>query len=87
MSCLISWGRCRINEVSIRFVNILCQHGRREAGSLILEDDLSRVISLLLVKSSLRIEKQEVWDVFIHRKSFPVGVTPQDDVKDESPPY
>jgi hypothetical protein len=57
------------------FVDILCQHDCREAGRLVLEDDLSGTVSLLLVEPSLRIEKKKVWYVFILQESFPVGVT------------
>lgn len=39
VSCLVSRRCRRIDEVSVRFVNISCQHDRREAGRLILEDD------------------------------------------------
>jgi hypothetical protein len=74
VSSLVSRCCRRINEVSVRFVNILCQHGRWETGRLVLEDDFSRVISFLLVKSDLRIEKKKVWYEFILNEPFPVGL-------------
>lgn len=71
----------------MRLVNILCQHGRRKAGCLVLEDDPSRLVSLLVVEPSLGVEKQEVWYVFILREPFPTGVTLLDDTKSESSLY
>ena len=57
------------------FVNILYQHGRREARRLVLEDHLSGMVGFLLMELGARIEEKEVWYVFILRESFPVGVT------------
>ena len=75
MGRLVSWGRRGINEISTKFVGIVCQHGGWEAGRLVLEDDLPGAVSLLLVEPNLRIEKKKVWYVFILRESFPVDVT------------
>lgn len=76
VSCLIPWGRCRIDEVSMRFMSALYQYGRRKAGCLVLEDDLSRLVSLLVVKPSLRVEEQKIWYVFILQEPFPAGSYP-----------
>lgn len=87
MSGFVSWCRRSINEVSVGFVDILCQHDRRETGRLVLEDDLPRVIGCLLMKPGLRIKKKKVLNVFILGKSFPVGVTSWNDAKIKSAPY
>jgi len=76
VSCLISRGSRRIDEVSMWFVDILCQYDCWEARRLVLEDDLSRVVNLLLMEPNLGIEKKKVWYVLILRESFPAGVTP-----------
>jgi len=39
------------------------------------------------MEPSPRIEKEEVWYVFVLRESLPVGVTPWHVAKSESPPY
>ena len=71
----------------MRFVNILCQHGRRKAGCLVLEDDLSGLVSFLVMEPSLRVEKQKILYVFILREPFPAGVTLWDNTKSESSPH
>ena len=87
MSCLVSRSRRCINEIPMRFVNVLCQHRYWEAGRLVLEDDFSGVVSLLLVEPSPGIEDEKVRYMLILRESFPARVTPRDDAKSESPPY
>jgi hypothetical protein len=60
----------------MRFLDILYQHSCWEARCLVLQDDLSRLVSFLLVETGLRVEKKEIWYVFILQKSLPAGVTP-----------
>jgi len=84
LCCLVSWSRRCIDEVPMRFVNILNQHGRGEAGRLVLKYDLPRAVSFFLVEPDPRIEKKKVWDVFILQKSLPVRVIPRDDTKIEN---
>ena len=57
LRCFVSWSRRRIDEVPARFVDILNQHGRREAGRLVLKYDLPRAVSFFLVEPDPRIEK------------------------------
>lgn len=47
------------------------EHDRREAGSLVLQDNFSRLVEDIVMELRVGIEKQEVGDVLVLRKGVP----------------
>lgn len=51
------------------------EHDRGEAGGLILQDDLPRLIMDIVVKLHVGIEKQEIRDVEVSSEGFPASLS------------
>ena len=72
MGCLVARGSRCINDYSM-FTARRSEHDRREAGSLILQDDFPRLVVDIVMKLHVGIEKQEVRDVLVSSKGLPVS--------------
>ena len=78
MRGLVARGSCCINDHSA-FVVWRGEHDRREAGGLVLQNDLPGLVVDIVMELHAGIEEQEIRYVLVSIERFPVSWLPNQD--------